>query len=96
MAQHAGLRVSCGATSVDESAALSRFLLLDFFLDDFIFNIFSKCKKIFPDVESLIFKIGGKFVKCVNNNSLDIGESVEVNFELFKLFDTIHYNQFSF
>ena len=55
MAQHAGLWVSCGATSVDESAALSGFLLLDFFFDDFIFDIFSESKEIFPDIEPLIF-----------------------------------------
>lgn len=96
MAQHAGLRVSSSATSVDESAALSGFLLLDFFFDDFILNIFSKCKEIFPDIEPLIFKISGKFIECVDDNSLDIGKSMKVNLELFKLFNTIHYNQFSF
>ncbi len=96
MAQHTGLRVSSSATSVDESAALSGFLFLDFFFDDFILNIFSKSKEIIPDIEPLIFKISGKFIECIDDNSLDIGKSMKVNLELFKLFNTIHYNQFSF
>jgi hypothetical protein len=96
VAQHAGLRVTSGATSVDESAALSGFLLLNFFFDDFIFNIFSKSKEIFPDIEPLIFKFSGKFIERIDNNSLDIGESMKVDFELFKLFNTVHNYQFCF
>ena len=95
MTQHASFRVPSCATSIDESAAFTRLLLLDFFLDDIVLNIFSKSQEILPGIVPFVFKIGWKFLKSIDNNSFNVGELVQVDFVLLELLDAVNHNQFS-
>jgi hypothetical protein len=95
MTQHASLRVSSSATSVDESAAFAWLLLLDFFLDDIVLNIFSKSQEIFPGIVPFVLEISRKFLKSIDNNSFNVGELVQVDFVLLELLYAVNHNHFS-
>ena len=95
MTQHASLRVSSCATSIDECTAFARLLLFDFILDDIVLNIFSKGKEVLPGIVPFVFKIGWKLLKSIDNNSFNVGEFVQVDFVLLKLFYAVNHNQLS-
>lgn len=96
MTQHARFRITSSSTCVNETAAFTRFLSLNLFVDNFLFDIFAQCHKILPDKKSLIFNLIWKLIKCINHDSLDIWESMQVDFVFLELLYAVNYNKLSF
>jgi hypothetical protein len=96
MTEHASLRVACGSTGVDKAHAFSWFLFLHLFKNDLLLDIFAQCEKILPGIESFVLEISGELIESVDNNCLDVGQSVQVHLIFLQLLYTVDDNEFGF
>jgi hypothetical protein len=96
MTQHACFRISSSSTSVNETAAFTRLLSLNLFVDNFLFDIFAQCHEIFPYEKPLIFNFIWKLIKCIDHDSLNIGQSMQIDFVFLELLYAVDYNKLGF
>lgn len=96
MTQHACLGISSCTTCIYKACTFSRFLFFNFVNNCLSLDIFTESKEIFPNKESFVLNIDWQLVKIVDDNGLNVRETMQVDLIFIELLDTVHDNDLCF
>ena len=94
MAKHNTFWISCSATSVDQAATHTWFLLLHFTINQIVTYIWAQWLEIFPEEKLLPLKLFWKSLDTPDDERFNLRHFIFIDSKYSQTFDRIHHNYF--